>query len=538
VFSVDEFDRLRGFPVPTRPDLIRYFTLSPADAEFVAGHRGMSNRLGVAVQLCTLWWLGFVPDRVSDAPIEAVARLAEVLGCDREVLADYGEREQTRTDHLARVVAYAGWTTATLSERKGLDEFLFARALEHDSPRLLFTAACEYLRAVRVVRPGVVNVLERVAAARERAQGETWLRLSSVLTPPWLSVLDGLMVDDMVGVSRLAWLEHSPLVASPASVRTEVAKLGFLREIGADRLDLSMLPLERRRFLASMARRSSAQTLARRDYERRYPLLGCLVSQSVGDVLDEIVGLFDQLLSGRESHAGVKSVAALAQRARAGEDRQALLDELLVLICDREISDVELGGRLRHGIGMERFEVAWQQRPGRLPRDHGRLAALEDSIGYVRKFAPRVLTTVEFDGGIAARELLSAVTILTGLYRSGVRHVPGGAPGGFVPARWQEYLDRATATGDRTAYRHYWELCVLLALRDGLRSGDVFVPGSRRYSDPTAFLLNPTQWALSHPGFDAVLIPWPEGRGEGDCCYGTSIEVHTRVPASSCRRSS
>jgi hypothetical protein len=46
-----------------------------------------------------------------------------------------------------------------------------------------------------------------------------------------------------------------------------------------------------------------------------------------------------------------------------------------------------------------------------------------------------------------------------------------------------------------TAYRHYWELCVLLALRDGLRSGDVHVPGSRRYADPAAFLLTETQWA-------------------------------------------
>ena len=40
---------------------------------------------------------------------------------------------------------------------------------------------------------------------------------------------------------------------------------------------------------------------------------------------------------------------------------------------------------------------------------------------------------------------------------------------------------------------------------------------------------------LSPPGFDAVLIPWLSGRGEGDCRHGTSIEVHTRVPASSDR---
>ena len=33
-------------------------------------------------------------------------------------------------------------------------------------------------------------------------------------------------------------------------------------------------------------------------------------------------------------------------------------------------------------------------------------------------------------------------------------------------------LMKAAKDGDVTAYRHYWELCVLMALRDGLRSGD------------------------------------------------------------------
>jgi Tn3 transposase DDE domain len=33
-----------------------------------------------------------------------------------------------------------------------------------------------------------------------------------------------------------------------------------------------------------------------------------------------------------------------------------------------------------------------------------------------------------------------------------------------------------------------------MALRDGLRSGDVYVPGSRRYADPASFLLTPQQW--------------------------------------------
>ena len=77
---------------------------------------------------------------------------------------------------------------------------------------------------------------------------------------------------------------------------------------------------------------------------------------------------------------------------------------------------------------------------------------------------------------------------------TGTRKVPAGAPIDFVPTRWQGYLAAAETAGDATAYRHYWELCVLLALRDGLRSADVFVPGSRRYADPASYLMTVEEW--------------------------------------------
>ncbi len=108
---------------------------------------------------------------------------------------------------------------------------------------------------------------------------------------------------------------------------------------------------------------------------------------------------------------------------------------------------------------------------------------------------PQVLDAVRFDGGTAAAELLEAVEILRELNATGARKVPDTAPSGFVPARWRGYLDTASKAGDVTGYRHYWELCTLLALRDGLRTGDVFVPGSRRYCDPAAYLLTPGKWA-------------------------------------------
>ncbi|GAA2296232.1 DUF4158 domain-containing protein [Streptomyces violaceusniger] len=265
VFSDEELEGLRSFPTIGKDELIRYFTLTAADTAFLAKFRRAQNVLGAAVQLATLPWLGFVPDDVPSAPPAAVGRLARQLGLVMGDLVGYGEREQTRTDHLREIAEYLGWKPAKPLELKELDEFLLARAMEHDSPSLLFRLGCEYLRSAKVIRPGVVSLLERVATARTAAERETHARVAHLLDPVRARGLDGLLaVDPALRSSRLHWLVTGPVQASPASVKGEVEKLKFLRGLGADVLDMSALPAERRRFLAQIGRRLTAQALERR----------------------------------------------------------------------------------------------------------------------------------------------------------------------------------------------------------------------------------------------------------------------------------
>ncbi|GGM84379.1 hypothetical protein GCM10012275_63800 [Longimycelium tulufanense] len=327
VFADEELERLRRFPEIGRDELFRFFTLTPADVAFVdpGRGRGPADRLGLSVALCALPWLGFVPDNVVSAPPVAVARLAGQLGVDPSVLRTYGRRAKTRTEHLRLVAKYLGWRLPTALELKELDEFLLARALEHDSPTLLFRLACEYLISAKVIRPGPVTVVERVAHARAEAQRETYDRLVHEFTEQRCAGLDSLLVvDPEIRMTRLRWLSTGPVEASPAAVRAEVAKLEFLRGLGADTLDLSVLPAERRRFLATVGRRLTAQALERRDPQRRYPILLTLLAQSATDVLDEVVQLFDQAVSARESKAERRMRDALA--ALAETDREATLE--------------------------------------------------------------------------------------------------------------------------------------------------------------------------------------------------------------------
>ena len=80
IFSDAELARLAGFPeeIPLE-DPIRAFTLTGADLDLVANRRGAANRLGLALQLCALRYLGFVPPDLSVAPQPAVRFVADQL---------------------------------------------------------------------------------------------------------------------------------------------------------------------------------------------------------------------------------------------------------------------------------------------------------------------------------------------------------------------------------------------------------------------------------------------------------------------------
>jgi len=154
-----ELARLSSWPDEIADDdLVTYFTLTGDDLGWLGANVRAENRLGAVVQLCALPWLGRIPDELSACPSAAVRRLAgQLLLAGDDVpgmLSAYGGWEgRTRRDHRALVLARLGWRASAAGDRKQLDAFLLARALEHDAPGVLLQLACDWLRNERIVRP-------------------------------------------------------------------------------------------------------------------------------------------------------------------------------------------------------------------------------------------------------------------------------------------------------------------------------------------------------------------------------------------------
>lgn len=486
-------DRLGRFPDEiSQEELLTYFMLSDGDLAAACRLRGDHNRLGYVLQLSAVRFMGFVPEDLRTAPFEATRHLARQLDADPQSLDRYGERAQTRTGHLQSILAHLQYRRATPLDLSLLETWLTQRALEHDRPSLLFELACQKLQRDRILRPGLTRIERVVTAAREQAHQETFRRLGSLLTPERTQMLDELLeTGPDSGVARLTWLRQSAVSNTPPAILEALEKLVWLREQGVHRWDLTALNPNRRKLLAGLARRQTNQALRRTRAERRYPMLVCLLRQTLTEVIDELLDLYDACLANTHSRAKRALDEHRKQVAKATETKVRIFHLMGRLVLDEAITDEELRQEIYRRISREKLEEEVAEASAIMrPTGLSHFDFLERRYSYLRRFVPAFLKRLRFQSNLDEDPLLEATDILRTLNAEGRRKLPERAPLDFVSKKWKPHV----LDGGDHPHRRAWELCLLSELRDALRAGDLHLKNSRRYANPESYLIPRSRW--------------------------------------------
>jgi hypothetical protein len=119
------------------------------------------------------------------------------------------------------------------------------------------------------------------------------------------------------------------------------------------------------------------------------------------------------------------------------------------------------------------------------PEDFDFLELTRDSYAQLRRYAPTLLETFDFRAAPVVTPLMEAIETLRVMNRDKVRTVPRSANTDFVSRRWRPYVFT-----EQGIDRGFYELCVLSEFKNRLRSGDVWVIGSRQFKDFEAYLLD------------------------------------------------
>src|SRR5664279_4137893 len=125
-----ELERLAGWPVEiARSDLAAYFSFSLEDLRWLRSHRGAGERIGLAVQLAAVRFLGFVPVTLGDTPPEVARHVGKEIGVAPATFTRYARDTdgRTRRRHVAAVVEHAGWRVCGQREWTSLARWLTER---------------------------------------------------------------------------------------------------------------------------------------------------------------------------------------------------------------------------------------------------------------------------------------------------------------------------------------------------------------------------------------------------------------------------
>jgi hypothetical protein len=434
--SPTDRDRLNRFPAQIPDDDLRaFFLLSDADQQVINHQREAHTRLGFALQLCALRYLGFAPDDLSTTPEEAVCYVAGQLDVSAAAIHAYGQRIKTRTTHLQQVQAYLSFRLATPLDFYALQIWLVARALEHDKPALLLQLACEKLRRDQIVRPGLTRLERLVATARQQAQTETFHRVTPLLTVERHTVLDGLLhPDPATGRSVLQWLRHEATAPTATQLVETLKKVMFLLGLGVATWDLGGLNPNRVKWLAQLGWKTPTQHLQRTEPVRRYPILVAFLHQALVHHTDVAVELYDQCLW-EYYGAAQKELKELRQTmARSTNEKLRMFREIGQVLLDAAIDDTAVRAISFARVPETALRAAVDDTAKLIrPRHDDAIDFFGTRYSTIRQFAPAFLHTLTFHVQGPDDTVLRAIEIIRTLDGAPTRRaVPSEAPMSLV----------------------------------------------------------------------------------------------------------
>ena len=481
---------------PNADQLTRYFYLDDADHTVIRVKRGDHNRLGFALQLTTVRFLGtFLEDPldVPDLVLQTLVRQLRVTNIDQ--LPRYRNADQ-RWEHTAEIrsrYGYNDWSNPTVGFR--MSRWLYALCWTGtEQSGILFDRATAWMLAHKVLLPGCTSLERFVARLRNRVENRLWKRIGRNITNEQRIHLEDLLTAPPQG--RSSWLDKlrsGPVRVSGRSLVHAIQRLQTVRDLDI-KLPSPGVPPNRLASLARFAGTAKVTAISRLPPVRRLATLAAFIHCLEATAHDDVIEVLDILL-----HEFFSEAAKADKKARLRSIKD--LDKAAIVLataCRTLLDFANADNDLRDIVFTLTPHKALEQALACVdalvrPPDDVYYSELVAHYRTLRLFLPTLLRYIQF-GASPAGESIAAGFDWLRIHELRVKPEPQ-VPRDVITKSWQRYVLRDDGSVDPKAYT----FCVLDELRKALRRRDVFVSPSWRYSDPRAGLISGAEWETTRP---------------------------------------
>ncbi|MEU9428685.1 Tn3 family transposase [Streptomyces sp. NPDC048342] len=505
---------------PTKPELERFFFLDDEDRKLIAKRRGDHSRLGFAVQICTVRYVGLFLDDPLAVPWSVVEHLAEQLEIeDVSCVKEYTERLKTAYEHAWEIRdAYGYHPYEDHDQGRRFRAFLHGRAwtAHAEGPKALFDHAVGWLRRHRVLLPGVSVLARQVAEVRAIADK----RLHSTVARE-VRRADAALPGDLVATlktpegkrySELERMRRPPTRTTGTAMKGALQRVDDIAGFQLGRVKLDKIPPNRLSALARYGLGTKAAKLERTSEPKRTAMLTAVMRHLEAKAIDDALDLFEILMATRLISTAKRStdkqrlstMPQLEKSSRLVARAAKVFIEELELIeetgCDVDVK--ALWAALEEVAPRAALSSAAATVVSLVPEDDNTAeSALRGALALryntVKPFLALLGETSALGAATHGKRILTGVKRLPALSRRKVSEkplLPREIDDKLVPPHWRKAVYANSELPEGAVDRDAYVVCVLEQLFGALRRRDIFASPSHRWSDPRARLLQGKPW--------------------------------------------
>ena len=480
----------------TQDDLTKYFTLEETSLRVIRHLRSPSTRLGYAVLLTSVRFVGTFPEAADVIPDEVVAYLHSQLSLSENTGFDGYFSSRTFERHVQSIREEYGLVYFPDVPRIqfGLLRWLYAECWAgNERPGTLVLQAADWLISNNVILPGVSTLERLVGRVRERVRLRLWYRLAEGLSETQRAQINALFDNNGERLSSLEILRASPLKRRQSDFLHHLDRLDAVRDFGLRLTPPNGVPATQLERLARVARRAKPSAIAALKEPRRTATVAALFYILEASAQDDATELGEVLISDLFREAEQAQTNNRAAQQRDLDDAVLLLHDLAGMLIGEEDMPFEPWR-----------EAVYEQ----LPKDSiiGAMATVEGLVGptastkpynelnarwrRARKLFFNIATRIDLAASPGGQEVAEAMNWLRE-QQDWSKAAVQTAPTGVVSKAWEPYaLNAEGRVSDPRAY----VFATIDAWHKAVKRRDVFAAPGIRYADPRIGMLENRGW--------------------------------------------
>lgn len=503
---------------PSIEDLVTVYTPSEEEIELMSSYSQRPiARLGFMILLKTFQRLGYFV-LVSDVPEKIVNHIMECLESEfkTEKLDTY-DTSGARQRHLKIIRDYLGITPINHHTLNFLKLGMQEAAKTKEEVSDIINIGLETMTNARYELPSYNTFLREAKAARAGANRFIYESIYTSLSDLCKKMIHNILTSNLEdSPSQSLWdlIKKEPKKPTLNNVRNFVQHLHWLRGFNDFLPQNISLPESKLKRSITEARALNISDMNKLTEHKKYTLVTLFIQFQTQKALDDITDIFIRI---------IQKIVQNAQNAlKEYQNSQTEYTENLVIVLRDIIKAYQT-----EGTKIDRFDaisysfkedpkelekrcerqLAYSNNnyfPFMLPLFQDKRSVLFDCISHLK-----LLSTTQDE------TLLEALTLVR-LNRRSRKPIleTGNLNLSWIPDKWWKLITGSSArnTSNIEIQKNYFELCLFTTIAQELKSGDLVVENSDRYSD-----------------FRDQLISWEEYEQQIDQ-YGKQVGINTNIP--------